>query len=125
MERKPHLNLTDKGLMDVAQLNPLFTLEGNKAVFKPAEDITASNAAGLRESLKTLVNEGVRTLVFDLENVKVIDSTGFGLIVAVHNSLARLDGELTVVQASRDLLELFKTFRLDKHFKVSGVVEQD
>ena len=103
------------------QLSPFVTYEGSKAVFLPGEDITASATPAMRSLLKSLVADGIRHLVFDLTNVRVVDSSGIGLLVATHNSLSRLDGKVEVIHASANLVELFKAFRLDKHFTISGM----
>jgi anti-anti-sigma factor len=102
------------------QPQPLITREGKKAILRPGEDITASNVPDLRAVLKSLVAEGVRDLEIDLVQVQIVDSSGIGLLVAAHNSLNRLEGQLVVTHASINLLELFKSFRLDKHFSVTG-----
>jgi anti-anti-sigma factor len=107
----------------VTQTAPLITRNGDQIILKPGDDIIASNVPDLRDVLKTLVAEGARHIVIDLARVRIIDSSGIGLLVAVHNSLSRLDGKLSVINASVDLMELFRTFRLDKHFSVSGVSE--
>ncbi len=98
---------------------PMVSREGEKAVIRLTGDITASNAPELRVMLKNLVAEGTRDLVIDLTSVRVVDSSGIGLLVAAHNSLSRLGGRFGVVQVSNDLVELFKAFRLDKHFSIS------
>ena len=88
--------------------------------YKLEGDLTASSAPMIRVDLKNLISEGVRELVVDMTNARVIDSSGIGLLVATHNSLARLNGKLTIKNVSQDLLELLRAFRLDKHFSVSG-----
>lgn len=88
--------------------------------YKPEGDITASTAPMIRVDLKNLIAEGIRDLVIDIANTRVIDSSGIGLLVATHNSLLRLNGKLTIKNVSQDLLELLKAFRLDKHFSISG-----
>ena len=88
--------------------------------YKPEGDITASSAPLIRVDLKNLIAEGVRDLVIDMTNTRVIDSTGIGLLVATHNSLVRLNGKLAIKNVSQDLFELLKAFRLDKHFSVSN-----
>lgn len=88
--------------------------------YKPEGDLTASSVPIIRVDLKNLIAEGVRDLVIDMINTRVIDSSGIGLLVATHNSLLRLNGKLTIKNVSQDLLELLKAFRLDKHFSVSG-----
>jgi len=88
--------------------------------YKPEGDITASSASLIRVELKNLISEGVRDLVIDMSNTRVIDSSGIGLLVSTHNSLQRLNGNLIIKNLSQDLLELLQAFRLDKHFKISG-----
>ena len=88
--------------------------------YKTEGDLTASTAPMIRVDLKNLIAEGVRELVIDMVNTRVIDSSGIGLLVATHNSLMRLNGKLTIKNVSQDLLELLKAFRLDKHFSISG-----
>jgi len=107
--------------MNMEPSSPFVTREGTKAVFLPGEDITASVTSELRVLLKNLVAEGIRDLVFDLANVRVVDSSGIGLLVAAHNSVSRLGGKVEVIHASPDLVELFKAFRLDKHFSITGM----
>jgi anti-anti-sigma factor len=97
----------------------------DKAAIQPNGDITAANSQELRSALKSLVADNVRHLVIDLQSVRLIDSTGIGLIVAAHNSLERLGGNVAVINASADLLELFKVFRLDKHFSVTGATSPE
>lgn len=94
--------------------------DGSSAVVKPGADIVASNAKELREELKNLIDLGIRELVVDLGAVEMIDSVGLGLLIAVHNSLSKTDGTLTVINASKDLEGLFKSMRLDRHFAVRG-----
>ena len=102
------------------QNKPQFDREGERATFKPGGNLTAAAAPELRSMLKTMVAEGVRYLVVDLTEVDVVDSSGIGLLVAAHNSLSRLGGEMTVIHVSADLVDLFKSFRLDKHFSISS-----
>lgn len=103
-----------------SQNTPTVTREGKKAELHLQGNLTAAEVPALREVVKALVAEGVTDLVVDLAGVQGIDSSGIGLLVAAHNSLTRLSGALIVINASADLLELFKAFRLDKHFSVRG-----
>ncbi|HNA89420.1 MAG TPA: STAS domain-containing protein [Anaerolineales bacterium] len=88
--------------------------------YKPEGDITAAVVPMIRIELKNLIAEGVRDLVVDMSNTRVIDSSGIGLLVATHNSLQRLNGRLIIKNLSKDLMELLQAFRLDKHFNISG-----
>jgi len=91
-----------------------------QVVFQPEGDIVAASAAELRGKLRDLVNNGARQLVIDLEKTKMVDSVGLGLLIASHNSLQKVGGQLSIVRASADILELLTTMRIHQHFSVSG-----
>ena len=97
------------------------TREDNKAVVRPAGDsIVAATLPELRSRIRGIVEEGVRELVVDLTDVRMVDSSGIGLLISAFNSLRKVGGELAVIHASADILELFQTMRMHQHFSVSG-----
>lgn len=83
-------------------------------------DLVASAVPAMREQLKALVADGVREVVCDLGQADLVDSSGIGLLVATHNSLLRNGGKLSLVRVSDDLMTLFRSMRLDRHFAVAG-----
>lgn len=95
--------------------------EAARAVIRPAGDsIVAASVNELRTSLRSLVEGGVRDLVVDLTDVRMVDSSGIGLLISAYNSLRKVGGRLEVIHASAELLELFHTMRMHQHFTVSG-----
>jgi anti-anti-sigma factor len=110
--------MSDGSMTDVADVDVM--RDGRKATIAPAGDIVASMAGTLKPRLKNMVHDGVDTLVFDLARTTMVDSVGIGLIVAAHNSVQKSGGSISVIHASKDLLDLFKALRLDQHFSVTG-----
>ena len=97
------------------------TREGNKAVLRPGgEDLVAASLPELRSKMRAAVAEGVRELVVDLSDVRMVDSSGIGLLISAYNSLRKVGGRLAVIHASSEILELFQTMRMHQHFSVSG-----
>lgn len=92
----------------------------DETIIEPAQDLVQSMAQGFRQELLLLVKEGTRKLVIDLVNVNTIDSVGIGVLIAATNSLGKVDGKLSIVNASQDLCKVFKLMRLDQHFKLQG-----
>ena len=90
---------------------------GNQATLHPG-DLTASTVDRVRDQLKALIRAGSKDLTLDLAGVQMVDSMGIGLLIQTHNTLAKAGGRLTVKHASGDLLELFRSMRLDKRFSV-------
>jgi anti-anti-sigma factor len=97
------------------------TKEDNKVVIRPEGDsIVAASIPELRSKMREIVNGGAREVVMDLTDVLMVDSCGIGLLISAHNSLKKVGGQLAVIHASADILELFQTMRMHQHFSVSG-----
>jgi anti-anti-sigma factor len=95
--------------------------EENKAVVRPSGDtIVAATIPELRLKMRGILDEGIRDLVIDLAGVRMVDSSGLGLLISAHNSLRKVGGQFAVIHASEDLLELFRSMRMHQHFSVSG-----
>ena len=92
----------------------------NRAVIRPEADVVAASVADLRSRMRGLIGAGVRDLVVDLSAVRMVDSAGLGLLISAHNSLRKAGGQISVVHASPDVYELFRTMRIHQHFSVSG-----
>jgi anti-anti-sigma factor len=102
-------------------MTTVVTREDNKAVVRPSGDtIVAATIPELRTQMRAIVEAGVRELVIDLAAVRMVDSSGLGLLIAAHNSLRKMGGQLAVIHASTDLLELFRSMRMHQHFSVTG-----
>jgi anti-sigma B factor antagonist len=97
------------------------TREDNRAVVRPAGDsIVAASIPELRSKMREIVGEGVRDLVVDLTDVRMVDSSGIGLLISAYNSLRKVGGQLAVIHASTEILDLFHTMRMHQHFSVTG-----
>jgi anti-sigma B factor antagonist len=92
--------------------------EQGHVTVRPGSDVVASMAGEFKSELKALLDEGIKDLVVDLSNVEMVDSVGLGVLIATHNSLRQAGGQLVVSNPSADIQSLFRTMRLDKHFKV-------
>jgi anti-anti-sigma factor len=95
-------------------------VQGDRAVATIDGDLTAATAPRWRDSLVQLTKQDIRHLVIDLSTASIVDSSGIGLLLAAHNSIQRRGGQMEVIGASEDLVVLFRTMRLDKHFPVAG-----
>ena len=98
----------------------IVTQENGRVVLRPAGDMVASSVSTLRSAMRGIVADGARELVLDLTGVEMIDSSGIGLLISAHNSLREAGGRLAVIHASGEIVELFRTMRIQQHFSVSG-----
>ncbi len=74
--------------------------------------LTASLVPELRTGIKAEIDTGGRQVIFDMSAVESLDSTGIGLLIAVSNSLALMDGKTRLVNVSSNILRLLQSMRL-------------
>jgi len=96
------------------------TQDAGVAVIRPVGDIVAASVPDLRTEMRGSIAAGARRVTIDLTRVEMIDSVGLGLLIAAHNSLTRVGGELSVINASKEILDLFVAMRMHQHFSVRG-----
>lgn len=82
-------------------------------------NVSAQNVQTLREMFKQRLQDGARSMELDFSQVESIDSVGIGLLVATHNSLAKVGGSLSLVNVGQDIYQLLTLMRLDKHFSIA------
>jgi anti-anti-sigma factor len=98
----------------------MITWNERDATVQPAGNVVASLVPELRSALRGALADGVRQMTIDFSRVGMVDSTGLGLLISAHNSLSKVGGKLAVVNASKEILELFRAMRIHQHFSIGG-----
>jgi anti-anti-sigma factor len=97
----------------------VITWNDQEAIVHPAGDVVAALVPELRSALRGAVARGVREMKIDFSGVEMVDSTGLGLLISAHNSMSKAGGKLAVINASQEILDLFRSMRIHQHFSVS------
>ncbi|MDY6970824.1 MAG: STAS domain-containing protein [Thermodesulfobacteriota bacterium] len=87
-------------------------------VIKPGKNVTAPRADSFRKKLLKVLGEKNRELDIDFSTVDTVDSVGLGIIIAAHNSLKNVGGNLRLINVPEEILGIFETTGLDQHFVV-------
>lgn len=85
---------------------------------RPSGTISVTTADELRGALHEAVEGGATTILIDLADVDMIDSTGLSVFVQCYKTLADRSGELVVLTDKDEFTGLFKLMRLDQHFSI-------
>lgn len=80
--------------------------------------IYVEDAALLREKLLDLINEGQRRFVFEMRKATYIDSSGLGVLVAIHKRALEKGGGVVIQGLQGAVKELFLMTRLNKVFEI-------
>jgi anti-anti-sigma factor len=99
--------------------NTVVIRNDREAIVHPAGDVVAERVPELRSALREAMANGVREMTIDFGAVRMVDSTGLGLLISAHNSISKAGGRLAVIHASKEILELFRSMRIHQHFPVS------
>lgn len=80
--------------------------------------IYVEDAAVLREKLFEQIEQGQSHFTFNLYNLSYIDSSGLGVLVAIHKKAMERNGGIVVKGLQGAVKELFLLTRLNKVFKI-------
>lgn len=83
-------------------------------------DLTAIMIPDLQPALRSVLDQGVSELVFDLLNAVMLDSSGIGLLIAAANTTALRGGAIRVTNVSDEILRLLQLMRLVDRLHVTG-----
>jgi anti-sigma B factor antagonist len=104
------------------------TARGFRVQRKEAEDctvvecfgrLTSENVPLLKDAMREACERKVR-IVLDLKEVPMMDSSGLGAVVTLHVSARKRGCRLEVVNASKQILELFSMTNVLSLFEATG-----
>jgi anti-sigma B factor antagonist len=87
-------------------------------------EVDVATAPRLRSQLVSLVGDGERRIICDLEGVDFLDSTGLGVLVGVLKRVRTHGGELIMVCTQRRLLKVFEITGLTRVFEFFDTVDE-
>lgn len=102
----PRLNISERQIGDIT----IFDLDG---------DITFGEGnISLRNAIRRALGEGKRNIILNFEDVGYIDSSGVGELVSAFIAIARVDGELKLLNLTQRIEELLGVCKLLSIFDI-------
>lgn len=98
----------------------LRTDEGTETVLKIDGTLDAVTAPELRPTLDAMVTEGKKEITVDLSALRLIDSSGVGVLVSLFKRVRAYGGNVKLVGLKDQPLAIFKLLRLDRVFPGQG-----
>jgi len=75
------------------------------------------NSSDIIETVGWLVNTGKVNLIFNLENVDIVDYNGLSILAIAYKNIVNHKGRLRFLHVSLPVMELFKVVKLDAVFE--------
>jgi anti-sigma B factor antagonist len=85
---------------------------------KDSQRLNALITEAVKEALLTYFNKPNTNLVFDLEGITFIDSSGFGVFLSAMKAANNNYGQFKICNVSGDVMELFKLLQLHHVFEI-------
>ena len=81
-------------------------------------ELDVSTSERLRTELLTLIDDGCRSLVIDMSELVLIDSTGLGVLVGILKRMLQHGGEMVLKGPRRSARKVFGITGLDRVFTI-------
>ena len=85
--------------------------------------VTDSLKDSLKDTINHMIEEGFEHFVLNLDNVKIIDSCGVGLIIVANNVTAARDAKLYLCNIKPFIIKIFDIMRISKHLSIFDTEE--
>ena len=83
-------------------------------------DLIASVVPEIQAALKEKTQQEIHEIVFDLGPIVMLDSSGIGLLIAASNTMGRVQGRISVLNVSPDILQMLQSMRLAGRLNATG-----
>jgi anti-sigma B factor antagonist len=78
----------------------------------------------VKDELKSIFNTTGVKLIINLEGIKFIDSSGFGVFLSIMKTAANTQGHLKICCIGNEVMDLFKLLQLHNVFEIYDSVEE-
>ena len=80
--------------------------------------VTDTLKESLKETINAKIDEGYEFFLLNLDNVKIIDSCGVGLIIVANNVTASRNTKLHLCNIKPFIIKIFDIMRISKHLSI-------
>jgi anti-sigma B factor antagonist len=86
--------------------------------------IEGSDPYEFNNIVKSLIADGKKNIVADLEDVGYVNSTGLSILFRAHRTIENVDGKFVLTNISERLSHLLSVTKLDTIFKIAQNKEE-
>lgn len=90
--------------------------EGDEAVLRIEGELDAVTAPEIRPAIEKLIGDRVTRVTVDLSALRLIDSSGVGVLVSLYKRIRALGGDVRIIGISDQPRAIFRLLRLDAVF---------
>jgi anti-sigma B factor antagonist len=96
------------------------SVDDGVATIKASGEIDLATVESLREAMISVLAPDIKTVVFDLDDIDHIDSTGLGVLAGAHRQMTSRSGQLIIRCSQPRILRLLQITQLDRVITVES-----
>ena len=101
------------------------TIQGKVAVLAPSGNLMGgSDTQNLHEQVKSLIRDGIISVVIDLGKVKWMNSSGLGVLIASMTSLKNAEGSLKLANITKKVNSLLMITQMIRIFDTYNTADR-
>jgi anti-anti-sigma factor len=100
------------------EIKQAYNQEDNVLCISVQGELDVSNIVEFRETLVKMIEQKSPHILLDCEQLKYIDSTGLGVLVAAYKKANELGGSIKIINLKPFLKKIFMITALDKVFNI-------
>ena len=100
------------------------TVRGDIKVLSVRASLDAHTAAELKPIVVEIADSGAKKVVVDLEHLKLIDSSGVGVLISLFKRVRAAGGQVCFAGVKAQPKEVFRLLRLDRSLDICGTVDE-
>lgn len=100
-------------MLETSNINDIIVVK-----FKATNRLNALITEPVKENLLEFFNKPNVNLIFDLQGITFIDSSGFGVFLSAMKAANNNYGQFKICNVDKDVMELFKLLQLHHVFEI-------
>ena len=106
--------------MEIKVRNP----KDNIAILDVIGEIDIYNSSELKKTVQRSMDNGINHIIFNLEKVPYIDSSGIGAMIASLTKLRRAKGSMKIFNAFESVKKVFELTKMTSFFEIYNSEEE-
>jgi anti-sigma B factor antagonist len=92
--------------------------KGNQKVLSLTGELDLYSAPRVKKFLYQNIDSSVANMIIDLRNVRYIDSSGIGILIAAKKKMKEVNGTIALANLNNDVRKIFRLATLEKFFNI-------
>ncbi|GAB4281780.1 MAG: anti-sigma factor antagonist [Marinilabiliales bacterium] len=107
-------------MIQVNKIKDIIVINLDESITK----FTLQNCQEIKEEINKVINNQRIKLIFDLNGIRYVDSSGIAVLISVLKTVNNIGGKLILTNISKEVMDLIKLMQLDRIFQTASSMNE-